>query len=345
MKLNAEFALTRWEVHETETDCNLIIRSTSGQVFYCHIDPDNFIDSPTVLEQYLKCLHILRTGEQEINDFYDDDAYEWLSQCFAKLITQLIQSLGMDAVVNPTLAHYLFPSKTYNIQLLAVDDKLIPEVVNFEHHGWINPIIEVDDDFLRELDQWTRSCASSDVHLSYDRPEDSLIKTPKKTIIFNRDGQPVTCFFKQFELSFGSPHAKKELEAMKKITLAQSRLPPYAFICRLVGVVRENNKILGMLFAWIDAECVLSKARVAKSPGAVRKRWLSQINRSVQWLHEEGIVWGDAKADNVLLDKDEKAWIIDFGGSYTPGWVDKDKAETLEGDYQGVGKINEMLRG
>ncbi|CAJ0551308.1 Ff.00g112380.m01.CDS01 [Fusarium sp. VM40] len=344
MKSNAEFAVTRWEVHETETDCNLIIRSTSGQVFYCHINPDKFIDSPTVLEQYLKCLKILQTGEQEIDDFYDDDAYEWLSQSFATLITQLLRSSGMDAVVNPTLAHYLFPSKVYNIQLFAVDDKMGPEVVNSKHHGWINPIIEVDNDFIRELDQWTRSYATSDVQLCYDRPEDSLVKTPKRTIAFNQDGQPVQCFFKQFGLSFGSSHAKKELEAMKKITLAQSRPPPDTFICRLIGVIRENSKIFGMLFAWIDAECVLSKARAAKTPATLRGRWLSQINRSVQWLHEEGIVWGDAKADNVLIDKNENAWIIDFGGSYTPGWVDKDKAETLEGDYQGVGKINEMLR-
>ncbi|KAH7231400.1 uncharacterized protein BKA55DRAFT_582690 [Fusarium redolens] len=225
MKSNANFDFTRWEVHETETDCNLIFRSTLGQVFYCHINPDKFIDSPTVLGQYLKCLQILRTGEQEIDDFYDEDAYDWLSQSFAPLITQLVQSSGMDAVVNPTLAHYLFPSKTYNIQLLAVDDELKPEVVDFEGHGWINSIIEVDDDFLRELDQWTRSYAPSNVQLCYDRPEDSLIKTPKRTIIFNQKGQPVTCFFKQFGLSFGSSHAKKELEAMKKITLAL--FPPH----------------------------------------------------------------------------------------------------------------------
>ncbi|KAK2668010.1 hypothetical protein RAB80_017201 [Fusarium oxysporum f. sp. vasinfectum] len=257
MKSNANFDFTRWEVHDTETDCNLIFRSTLGQVFYCHINPDKFIDSPTILGQYLKCLQILRTGEQEIDGFYDEDAYEWLTQSFAPLITQLVQSSGMDAVVNPTLAHYLFPSKTYNIQLLAVDDELKPEVVDFEGHGWINSIIEVDDDFLRELDQWTRSYAPSNVQLCYDRPEDSLIKTPKRTIIFNQKGQPVTCFFKQFGLSF------------------------------------------------------------------------------VHWLHEEGIVWGDAKPDNVLIDKDENAWIIDFGGSYTPGWVDEDKAETFEGDYQG----------
>ncbi|KAK2924448.1 hypothetical protein FoTM2_014725 [Fusarium oxysporum f. sp. vasinfectum] len=227
MKSNANFDFTRWEVHDTETDCNLIFRSTLGQVFYCHINPDKFIDSPTILGQYLKCLQILRTGEQEIDGFYDEDAYEWLTQSFAPLITQLVQSSGMDAVVNPTLAHYLFPSKTYNIQLLAVDDELKPEVVDFEGHGWINSIIEVDDDFLRELDQWTRSYAPSNVQLCYDRPED------------------------------------------------------------------------------------------------------------IHWLHEEGIVWGDAKPDNVLIDKDENAWIIDFGGSYTPGWVDEDKAETFEGDYQG----------
>jgi hypothetical protein len=54
-------------------------------------------------------------------------------------------------------------------------------------------------------------------------------------------------------------------------------------------------------------------------------------------------VWGDAKADNLLLDENNDAWLIDFGGSFTEGWVDKEKAETLEGDIQGMGKILDYL--
>lgn len=82
---------------------------------------------------------------------------------------------------------------------------------------------------------------------------------------------------------------------------------------------------------------------LAKDNPDLRRRWASQIEGLVKALHQEGIIWGDVKADNVLIDKNNDAWVIDFGGSYTPGWVDSDKAGTLEGDKQGLGKIIDMF--
>lgn len=72
-------------------------------------------------------------------------------------------------------------------------------------------------------------------------------------------------------------------------------------------------------------------------------RWARQIKVTLKWLHECGIIWGDVKAQNVLIDKEDNAWIIDFGGSYTTGWVDKEKAGTLEGDMQGLEQIMKIL--
>ncbi len=40
----------------------------------------------------------------------------------------------------------------------------------------------------------------------------------------------------------------------------------------------------------------------------------------------------------------DDAWVIDFGGRYTNGWVDQELMETLEGDKQAVGKIIEFLK-
>lgn len=75
----------------------------------------------------------------------------------------------------------------------------------------------------------------------------------------------------------------------------------------------------------------------------MKERWASQISRSLKRLHDNDIIWGDAKAENILIDKNDDAWIIDFGGNYTSGWVDKDKSGTLEGDKQGVAKILDIL--
>ena len=56
-------------------------------------------------------------------------------------------------------------------------------------------------------------------------------------------------------------------------------------------------------------------------------------------------MFGDAKADNFLVDKDGKLWIIDFGGSYTEAWVEEGKMETVQGDWQGVKKVAGALVG
>ena len=72
--------------------------------------------------------------------------------------------------------------------------------------------------------------------------------------------------------------------------------------------------------------------------------YAAEIQRILPLLHRYGIVWGDAKADNFLIDADDKLWIIDFGGSYTEGWVDEELAETEEGDWMGVGKTVEALK-
>lgn len=51
------------------------------------------------------------------------------------------------------------------------------------------------------------------------------------------------------------------------------------------------------------------------------------------------------KPDNILVDDSDDLWFIDFGGSFTYGWVDEDKAETIEGDCQGMERIIQFLLG
>lgn len=335
--------LAYWQVHDIEDDCDLIIRSNSGYVFYCHICPSQFIRSPAITEQYFKCLELLRSGEVEIDDFYEEDAHEWLLNCFETLIARLAPSSELQVVTQPTLAHYYFPERTFVCHLEATDDELQPKELDTKNHGWSSPIVKFDSDFLAQLNHWTQSYTPSQVQICYERPEDSLIKPPTCITVDDQDGQPSKCFFKKFGLSFGPLHAKKELLVLKKIAESQILPAPQAYICRLVGVVREGNGLLGMLLSWIDKKSVLSKAKASASSPELRKRWAVQIRHSLDILHDKGIIWGDVKAENVLIDRNDNAWIIDFGGSYTMGWVDEDKAGTLEGDEQGVAKILSLL--
>jgi serine/threonine protein kinase len=68
-----------------------------------------------------------------------------------------------------------------------------------------------------------------------------------------------------------------------------------------------------------------------------------QIKQTLAGLHELGILWRDIKTDNVLVDDNGDAVVLDFGDGNTVGWVDRDKYGTMEGEAQGLQKILDVL--
>jgi tRNA A-37 threonylcarbamoyl transferase component Bud32 len=91
--------------------------------------------------------------------------------------------------------------------------------------------------------------------------------------------------------------------------------------------------------------CRLSEVNIATTTVELRQKWISQITETVQCLHEWGLVWGDGKPSNIIIDERDDAWLIDFGGGFTDGWVDKELAETIKGDDQALAKIVKALGG
>ncbi|KAK3185290.1 hypothetical protein K4F52_005990 [Lecanicillium sp. MT-2017a] len=340
------YDVAMWVTHETENDCTLIIRTDNGRIFYCEISPKHFHQSPLAEKQYFKCLNLLRSGEEvDENDeyFYLEDACDWLSKPFKPVIEHLAPgTLQKNSAGLPTLAQYLFPPY-FVCSLSATDEELQACHLPSREHGWCSPLLMVSNDFLRDLDSWTRSFYLGEVGICYDRPQDVLIKSPRRVVVPDGNGGYVECFFKRFEPSFGREHARTELCTLKQLALGNIPPPPQAFICRLYGVVRDGNGLAGMLFYWIENKGVLSEARAEQSAIELRRCWAAQIRGTVQMLHDRNIVWGDVKAENVLIDMDDNAWVIDFGGSYTLGWVDKEIAGTVEGDLQGLSKIMSIL--
>lgn len=114
---------------------------------------------------------------------------------------------------------------------------------------------------------------------------------------------------------------------------------------RCLGVVEDGytGRIVGLLLSYIDCKNMTLSCAVRGSRSGEREKWWMQIKHSVAQLHERGIVWGDAKADNVLIDVHDDAYLIDFGGGYTRGWVDRELNNTQQGDLQGLGRIKEFL--
>ena len=114
-----------------------------------------------------------------------------------------------------------------------------------------------------------------------------------------------------------------------------------------LGIVQSNVGVIGMLLAYIPHKhhrlrVLLDKAPYEATP-ALRQKWAAQIRDTLAVLHSSGILWLDIKTDNVLIDDDGDAVVLDFGGGNTVGWVDHDKYGTMEGELQGRAKIMAAL--
>jgi hypothetical protein len=132
--------------------------------------------------------------------------------------------------------------------------------------------------------------------------------------------------------------AKREITILQKLTQLNLDIK----VPHLLGFVAFNNsktEIMGILLSHIDSPKPLTKLLKSSVPRAKRAEWSTKSERYVKTLHKNDIIWGDAKADNFMVDKDDEIWIIDFGGSYTEGWVDPEISETKEGDDMGLQKV------
>ena len=93
---------------------------------------------------------------------------------------------------------------------------------------------------------------------------------------------------------------------------------------------------MGLLLTYLDGGDVNMAYRITPEElsQTTKQRWATQIESTLAELHRAGVVWGDVKADNGFIDKEDNAWVtIGFGGGYTRGWVGGDLAGTIEGGY------------
>jgi hypothetical protein len=155
-----------------------------------------------------------------------------------------------------------------------------------------------------------------------------------------------TFFFKPVDPTQPSP-TKREILLLHKIH--SLNLSSRINVPTLHALVRSSSKtsIMGLLLTPIPEPLTPLTTYLAPStlPLPKRESYAEQIHDIISVLHANKIVFGDAKADNFLIDKDGKLWIIDFGGSYTEGWVEEEDMETEKGDWQGVERVRGALRG
>lgn len=90
------------------------------------------------------------------------------------------------------------------------------------------------------------------------------------------------------------------------------------------GVVEADTglrRIDGMVLKYIAGTVCLSD--IISATLMQKNEWNQQIAGAVGALHEAELVWGDAKADNILIDGETNdAVLVGFLGGYTNGRKD-----------------------
>lgn len=236
---------------------------------------------------------------------------------------------------------YEVPTRYYEVNLSADEDNLEPARVNSQSHFQQR----VDDLLphlplpkkLRSLPIPWIPASQVTVLAEHDDPppiHPSLVRTTPMP----GEGEK-TYFFKPVDPSQPQP-PKREIEILHRIQsrgIAEEVRAPR--IEALVGWRDSEVEAMGYLLSVIEKPVPLTKLLDSEVDESKRERWARDAKRVVKVLHEHGIVWGDAKADNFLVDGEERLWVIDFGGSYTEGWVDGELIETVEGDDMALEKI------
>jgi serine/threonine protein kinase len=146
-------------------------------------------------------------------------------------------------------------------------------------------------------------------------------------------------FYFKPRIDLREPDFERELSVLARID--REGLAVRLRVPRLHAVVVSGEKTIGMLMTLITSSGLGSHLR---SPGLqdrleLHKRWEEQLVGTVQEPHHHGIVWGDVHPMNILIDEAMNAWAIDFGGMNNVRFVDDEKRETVEGDWQGINRI------
>ncbi|GKZ30881.1 hypothetical protein AbraIFM66950_010570 [Aspergillus brasiliensis] len=308
-----------------------ITLACKGNRFRIEISPENFIQSPSSFEKYSRFIDLMY--DDYAAETAEDNFYDWALAPFLPIFDRVepSPSTGQPA----TLRDYLSP-RTYYYQLYFVNERPEPRY-DYEVRRTLRvPGVDIGDFALSP--NWGKYTPDQ-VQQCLNEGEYPYSRRPRKVCV---DGK--LCFLKEAHTKRG---LLRELDAYKSMESRGLSDNPDVCVPRLVGVVyglHGSCQIIGILLSLVDCEnLTLSCALLDEVTFYQRKRWEEQIATTVELLHEAGIVWGDVKTDNVLIDKNDDAWMIDFGGGYTEGWVEKKHMETMKGDEEGLFKILERL--
>jgi hypothetical protein len=221
---------------------------------------------------------------------------------FVDLLIELLKPTLHGAFKDPHLKNFeafLQRSKTY-LRLIPANGKLepypefeeIPEI-NWKEYTEKFPAIPVRK--LFEVERFRLSATSS---------------TTTGSQIYEVELEGETLIYKAHRT-----HESLMLETAALLRCAKLKIRAP----RLRGVIGIDTKWGGILITKIQTTFSLT-GYPPDTSRADRQRWFDQISEAVHALHCDDGIWGDEKPDNVLVDTNGDACLIDFEGGHHP-WV------------------------
>ena len=327
--------------------------------FYIRYDPKILAASAPALKRYHEVYKLIRDDNR--SEEWDDVIMN-LTKPFEDLMTQIAKPIESAWLLD----NYLNPP-SFTLQARADEfGQIQPHSQDASscaaaRHGECTSVESMKMSISPLLNSTMKKYSSGQIQI-LDQTQQQV---PSRVLVDNNE-----YFFQPWE-QYSPANRYQSLESYWKIFTDSKTEEPLladANICQLHGLIIDSNdgcyrhetldsksardagvcsgtKLVGILVTYVENKGNLGDVTVLRdSTNENRLRWSTQIRDTVARLHEAGVVWGNAKPANVLIDMKGDAWLVDLGGRFNRGWVDEDKKDTVEGDLQGVQKIDDWLQ-
>lgn len=319
------YEIRGWD--SSDEDFEISIR-VNGYRFAVFISQDNFRNSPVALARFHSVLNKLIAGEDDDPDVWDygEEVANLFLPDFRRLAPPVMHKGKLTLADLSARGAFECEFRVENEKsgVIAVRER-VPEV-------------EACDEWnVHKIQAAFPVLDPKEVEVPYSDGSRIYDIIPQKVIV---NGQSL-----YYKTSW-SPYDPID-EIGKYAKIKSSNLSPlHLHTSRLFGIVANlDGQTRGLLYDWIDTDGhgTLRSMISPETPMELREKWADQIKSTLTQLHEIGVLWGDVKADNVLIDKNGNAVVIDLEGGRTSGWVDHDVAGTIQGDEQGLERMMDFI--